>query len=140
MVNRLALWSLLAWHPLHSSAAQVQLPPAGGPGEVTVRVFAEDFPPGQDSTLAAQYLSTRFHIADGNGRAMPLTLRSMRRDGAVLILSLTMIIPPGFAGGSIWHGVLAERFDDQVNLVQVRHGARTATLLFSRGDGPKPLP
>lgn len=140
MVRLLALGTLLAWHPLHSSAAQVELPPAGGPAEVTVRVFAEDFPPGQDSTAAARYLTSRFRIVDRNRQAVPLTLRSMRREGVLLILSVTMTLPAGWSGGSIWHGVLAERFDDQVNLVQVRRGTRNTTLLFSRGDGPKPLP
>lgn len=139
MVSLIAAATLLALHPLHSSSAQVQLPPAGGTGEVTVRVFADDFPPGHDSTATVRYLADRFHITGQNGQAIPLVLRALHRDGVVLILSLTMTIPPGF-GGTIWHGVLAERFTDQVNLVQVHHGARNATLLFSRGDGPKPLP
>lgn len=138
-MSLIAAATILALHPLHSSSAQVQLPPSGGTGEVTVRVFAEDFPPGQDSAAAVQYLVRRFRITSQNGQAIPLVLRRLRRDGVVLILALTMTIPAGF-GGSIWHGVLAERFPDQVNLVQVHRGARNATLLFSRGDGPKPLP
>jgi hypothetical protein len=40
----------------------------------------------------------------------------------------------------VWHGVLAEKFSDQVNLVRVQRGDRSASLLFIAGDGPKPLP
>ena len=140
MVTLVALGALLTWHPLHSSSAQVRLPVSGGPGDVTVRVFADDFPPGQDSASAAQYLSARFRITDQSGRWAPLALQSLRRDGVLLILSLRMTLPAGFRAVSIWHGVLAERFPDQVNLVQVIRGTRNATLLFSRGDGAKPLP
>ena len=140
MVSLVTLGALLAWHPLHSSSAQVRLPEAGGSGEVTVRVFADDFPPGQDSASAARYLIARFRITDQNGRAVPLALRSLRRNGVLLILSLTMTLPHDFRGGSIWHGVLAERFTDQVNLVQVSRGTQNGTLLFARGDGAKPLP
>jgi hypothetical protein len=58
----------------------------------------------------------------------------------VLVLTLSAPAPAGLSGARIWHGVLAERFGDQVNIVQARYGGRSATLLFTAGDGPKPLP
>ena len=36
--------------------------------------------------------------------------------------------------------VLTERFADQVNLVRATYAGRSATLIFTRGDGPKALP
>ena len=38
------------------------------------------------------------------------------------------------------HLLLHDRFSDQVNVVRASDGRRNTTLLFLRGDGPKPLP
>jgi hypothetical protein len=137
----LSLLALLALpHPIHSSAATITLPPGGRVVSVAVRVFGDDFPPGRDPAAIARYLGQRFRLLDRRGRPMALTLDALHQDGAVLVLELSVPAPEGLAGVRIWHGVLAERFDDQVNIVQARYGGRSASLLFSAGDGPKPLP
>lgn len=127
-------------HPIHSSSAVVTIPPGGGSVSVTLRVFADDFPPGPLPVPAARYLAERFRVSDSRGRAVPLTVVEIRAEGVVLILTLTAPAPDGLVGARIWHGVLAERFPDQVNLVQVHRGTRSASLLFTATDGPKPLP
>jgi len=127
-------------HPIHSSAAVLELAPGARTAQLQVRVFADDFPPGTDRQAAVLYLQKRFILTDREGSPMPLSLLGTRTDGVVLILTLTAPAPRGLAGARIWHGVLAERFADQVNIVQARYAGRSASLLFTAEDGPKTLP
>ena len=137
----LSLLAVLALPPpIHSSAATITLPPGGRVAVVSLRVFGDDFPPGRDPAGIARYLAQRFRLLDRRGRSLALTLDVIRPEGAVLVLELSAPLPEGLAGVRIWHGVLAERFDDQVNIVQARYGGRSVSLLFIAGDGPKPLP
>lgn len=127
-------------HPIHSSSAALALPAGSATASLVLRVYADDFPPGRDPAAIARYLGERFRITDAKGRAVPLRLEAVRAEGVVLVLTLSAPAPAGLSGARIWHGVLAERFGDQVNIVQARYGGRSASLLFTAGDGPKPLP
>lgn len=46
----------------------------------------------------------------------------------------------GLHGAGISNAVLTDRFADQVNVVRATYDRRTATLIFTRGEGPKALP
>lgn len=127
-------------HPIHSSSAILELDPGGRLVRVTIRVFAEDFPPGLRPEAIDEYLGQRFTLADNALAAMPLQLKRVRSEGAVLVLDLTAPAPRGLTGTRVWHGVLSERFSDQVNIVQARHAGRSTSLLFTATDGPKALP
>lgn len=141
MVALLALLTLLAArHPIHSSAASLTLAADGHTAAVVLRVFADDFPPGRARDAIGRYLAARFRIADAAGQALPLTLESIEPEGVVLELRLRVEVSRGLSGVRVWHGVLAERFADQVNIVQAHYGGRTVSLLFTASDGPKPLP
>ena len=141
MLSALALLALLAGrHPIHSSSASLTLTPGAARATLLLRVFAEDFPPGRDAGATERYLAARFALSDAAGRALPLRLEAARLEGPVLTLQLSVAVPRGLSGLRIWHGVLAERFSDQVNLLQARYGGRSLSLLFTAGDGPKPLP
>lgn len=139
-MSALLLALLLLRHPIHSSSAVLTVEPGSGTASVTLRVFADDFPPGSDSAAAVRYLASRFLILDRQGRQLPLTVDQVRQDGVVLLLMLSVPAPGDLAGGRIWHGVLAEKYADQVNLVQVHRGSASGTLLFSPHAGAKPLP
>ena len=58
----------------------------------------------------------------------------------MLLLRLRGEAPAGLAGARVRHSVLCERFDDQVNIVRATYAGRSASLLFTRGDGAKALP
>jgi hypothetical protein len=136
----LALIALLGTrHPIHSSSAVVTIPADMTRVTVELRVFADDFPPGPARAAIDRYLAERFHLLDGRGAIVPLRLDRIGVDGVVLVLTLSAP-PDGLSGGKIWHGVLAEKFSDQVNLVRVQHAGRSASLLFVTGDGAKRLP
>jgi Domain of unknown function (DUF6702) len=141
VVAVLALTTLLAArHPIHSSAASLTLRPDGRSAAVVVRVFADDFPPGREPGSIDRYLAARFRLSDAAGNPLGLKLDAVNREGPVLLLRLTAELPHGLAGVRVWHGVLAERFTDQVNIVQAHYAGRTVSLLFTASDGPKPLP
>ena len=127
-------------HPIHSSSAEIRAEAGDATATITVRVFADDFPPGTDSVAAAAYLADRFRVLQRDGRQARLSLTHLRVEGPVILAHLTAATPMGLAGARIWHGVLTERFDDQVNLVLVRHGGRSIRLVFTASDAPKPLP
>ena len=138
MVNDLLLALALAWHPLHASSAVIVIPSGSQRGTLSLRVFAEDFPPGRDRSAIARYLNQRVHISRDRQR-LALTLEQVRIEGDTQILELSFAAPGSCRGVSVWNTVLAEKFEDQVNLVQIRCGTSAKHLVFSPGEGPKRL-
>jgi hypothetical protein len=134
-----------ARHPMHTSVAEVR--DAAGRVEVTIRVFPDDLEaavPGAakadaDSSLASYVLRT-FAIVGGDGQPVPLRWMGLERVGDVLRLRLEGDSRARLAGAAIIHGILLERFPDQVNVVRATYDGRTATLLFLPGDAAKRLP
>ena len=127
-----------SWHPLHASSAVVEIAP-GGIGSVTIRAFADELGWARDSLQAADYLGTRFLLTGEAGRRIPLELVSVREDRDALEFVLRLAAPARCEGLRLWNGVLAERYADQVNLVQIRCGGRSRQLIFSAGEGSKAL-
>lgn len=138
MLTLLTMFGLA--HPIHSSAAVLEMDATGRVAHLRLRVFADDFPPGEDRQAITVYLRTRFTLTDRTGAEAQFTLHRVRTDGPVLVLELTAQTPRGVAGARVWHGVLAERFADQVNIVQARYAGRSALLLFTASDRAKSLP
>lgn len=130
--------ALASWHPLHASTATVDIASTGA-GSVTIRAFADDLPWAGDSLHAAEYLATRFLMTDAGGRRIPLLLVTVRFERDALIFELKLGARARCQGLRIWHGLLAERYFDQVNLVQVRCGGLRRHLIFSAGEGSKTL-
>lgn len=130
--------ALASGHPLHVSTATVNIGSTGA-GSVTIRAFADDLPWAGDSLRAADYLATRFLVTDARGRRLPLVLVSVRFERDALIFDLKLGARASCEGLRIWHGLLAERYSDQVNLVQARCGGLRRQLIFSAGEGSKTL-
>ena len=127
-----------SWHPLHASSAVVDIVPDGN-GSVTIRAFADEIGWARDSVQAAEYLGSRFLLTCAGGRRIPLVLVSVREDRDALEFVLRVAAPARCEGLRLWNGVLAERYADQVNLVQFRCGGRSRQLIFSAGEGSKAL-
>ncbi|MGH7560981.1 MAG: DUF6702 family protein [Gemmatimonadales bacterium] len=152
MVSGLLLPSLflaaaLARHPIHAASALLVWSPSSGVAEITVRAFEDDFlaatgpgDGGAPSEAALRYLRTRFRVTGPDGAVLALRLVESRREGAALVFVLRAPAPRGLSGGAVWHGVLTERFADQVNLVRIRQGGTTTTLLFTARDGARRIP
>jgi len=132
-------------HPMHTSAAEIR--EVSGRVVVTIRVFPDDLNtavPGAsagraDSALAG-YVQRTFEIAGRDGRAVPLLWEGLDRAGDVLEIRLESGAAVALSGTAVRHGLLLDRFPDQVNVVRATYGTRTATLLFMRGDEAKRLP
>jgi hypothetical protein len=140
-----------ARHPLHTTLTQLAVRPATRSVEIVMRVFVDDFSAavarrGDTRTVAAPpsdsaaygYVAAAFALTDRAGRRLPLRWVGARRTGDLLWLTLTA--PAATLDGlRVSNRVLVELHADQVNIVQATVGARRASLLFTRGDGAKPL-
>jgi hypothetical protein len=138
MVIVALLGMTLAWHPLHASSATIVITPGSARGTVSIRVFADDFPPGRDSVRIVRYLRERFSLMQDR-KPITLTYEGHRLEGDTQTLELSLAGPTHCSNLEVWHGLLADRFPDQVNLVRVRCGGRMGHLIFSAGEGPKRL-
>ena len=122
-------------HPTHTSTAELDV--RNDSVHVAIRLFADDLAGTGD---LRGYVEDRFGIVDAGGVAVRLEWRGTRRSGEVVTARLAAGAPGALEGARVRHELLMERFADQVNFVRVSRGARTATLVFTRGDRSKPLP
>jgi hypothetical protein len=129
-----------ARHPIHASSAVITAHPGAAVAEIVLRAYADDLPPGSHPGQITRYLTDRFRITDRAGRRIPLRVEAARVVGPTVVTVLSAAIPKGLAGARIWHGVLAERFPDQVNIVRAHYGGRVASLVFTASDSAKSLP
>jgi hypothetical protein len=122
-------------HPTHTSSAELTC--AGDSVHVTIRMFAEDAPEGG---LVRVQVRDRFRLADRRGVAIELAWMGAEPAGDLLLVRIGGRTPIGLSGATIVNQILTDRFTDQVNLVRAACAGRAATLIFTRGDGPKALP
>jgi len=122
-------------HPMHTSSAE--LVHGADSVRVVIRVFADDI-----AAVGAMrpYLEERFGIVDRSGQSVRLEWAGSEAAGDVLTIRLRGRIAGGLSGAKVDDRVLIDRFADQVNVVRAAYDGRSATLIFTRGDGPKPLP
>lgn len=140
-----------AAHPLHSTIADVS--ENNGTVRATIRVFADDFgtavtrslrgrpvPAGTKWDAAAvAYITSAFTLADRAGR--PLSLRScgVRRSADVYFVCVETTTSAALESLTVRNRILCDVWDDQVNVVQATVVGGRRSLLFTKGDGAKPL-
>lgn len=138
-------------HPLHTTMTRlVQRPDSTS--ELMIRAFADDFlfvatgRTAKDAASAAtpsdsaasRYVTRSVRIRDASGRAIPLRWCGLRRTGEVVWVCVRA---HGVTAGSrLENRLLLERFDDQVNVVQIERGPARTTLLFTKQRPVRPLP
>jgi hypothetical protein len=141
-------------HPLHTTITTITYDGASHQATVTVRVFANDL----DTAIARRthgrspvsgrasdagnfaYLASVFTAAGPDGRPLAVEWCGSRLTGDLLWACLRLTTPGGLSGVRIRNQALAEVFDDQVNVVMAEYDGRRESLLFTKGDGAKPLP
>ena len=140
-------------HPIHTSIAEADYNRATQRLEVAVRVFADDFeaalgaaigkkislertPASEFDALAQRYLRERFAVVPAGG-SQPADLtwigRELKDASNEVWLYFELALPGGVDGARVRHGLLTERFSDQLNSVRLRDGARQTTLVFPPG-------
>lgn len=119
-------------HPVHVSVTE--LLSQGARATVRIRVFAEDFPPGADEAEARRYVARHVSLSEKSGKPVSLSWLRTWVDGELRYVELAAEIANGLGGHRLVNTLLFERFEDQVNVVQVREGGRRrTTLVFTRG-------
>jgi uncharacterized protein DUF6702 len=147
-----ALLLVAAWlvHPLHTSLAEVRYDASGSEVQISLRVFAEDFadavrtsqrlsaatPVGEEATMA--YVARTFVLMSGDRTRVPLAWCGVRREGDLSWICLRGR-SPGAKDLRLTNRVLVERFDDQINIVQVELEGRRTSYLFTARDGTRTL-
>ena len=143
--------SIARAHPLHTSFAQLAVDTETGAVNVSLRVFIDDFSaaaaqwskrnPGESGMSAAvAYARASFTIRESSGRAIILQSCGEKRVGDLMYVCLRGKLSPRASVSTVLSRPLVEKFDDQVNIVQVTYSNRKANLLFTRGDKEKRLP
>jgi hypothetical protein len=122
-------------HPTHASSAE--LVHDADSVRVAIRVFADDI-----ATVGAvrSYIGDRFAIVDRSGKAIRLEWVGAEASGDVRTIRMRGRIVGSLSGATVSNRILTDRFADQVNIVRAAYDRRAATLIFTRGDGPKALP
>ncbi len=140
-------------HPLHTSLAELTHDARRGTLQITVRIFADDFAaavskqtgrrPAADHSVseaaAFAYMRGAFALSDRRKRPIALVWCGMRRAGDVVLVCLRASVGRSLGGARLDDRLLHDLFDDQINIVKVMAGARQRSLLFTKGDGAKPL-
>lgn len=140
MVGGLILALAVAAHPLHSSVTTIAWHAETHTIELAMRVFTQDL----NNALARRpgsacgYAQAVMLLNDTAGKPIPTGQCSVttEQDVTWIRLSATVGDPRGLR---LVNMVLFEMFADQINIVQASIGGRSHTMLFTRGDGPKPL-
>lgn len=126
---------------------------AGGAVVVKVRVYVDDFAAAAarhagttaDSNhvvpdaVAFAYTAAHLALADRSGRRLALQWCGSRRQAEVLWICLRSAVAD-LRGLQVRNTLMFDRFEDQVNILQVVERRRRRSLLFTKGDGFKPLP
>ena len=136
-------------HPLHLSIAEASYNRAAQTLEISVRVFADDFaaklssrsgrrislektPAPEIDALSFAYLGATFTVKSASGTPLPLRWvgREFDEKENYLWFHIEVALPGGPSGARIFHGVLTDEFDDQLNSLFVRDGKQSATLVY----------
>jgi hypothetical protein len=143
-----------AAHKFHASLAEVEYNAKERRVEIAVRLFVEDFEEALgkasgrrvrlDATpdvadLGAAYLRERLTITGPDGRALELKWVGMESKVDEAWVYLEAPSADGLAGATVSDRVFFELFDDQVNTVNLKDGARRTTVVFKPGDGPRSI-
>lgn len=116
-------------HRLHAHDAELTLQATTGAAQVDITVV-------RNQAQLMLYIETHFVLADG-GKRITLEPLGAEFEGEAILLyqECKLAAPPRDL--SIDNRILRDVFEGQTNLVNVRLGQRTRTLIFSGGDGVK---
>ena len=138
-----------AAHKFHTSFTEAEYNARERSLEITLRTFPDDLENvlirrsgkavrlGQKKeaeALLVAYLQETFQLKTARGEAVKLSWVGMDAgvDSAWLYFEAKM--PDGFAGAQLRNQFLFDLYDDQINLVNVKHDKRKRALTFKNGD------
>lgn len=150
LATRLALLPIVfAAHPLHTSLAEIAYDPAAKEIRISIRVFVDDLTKASTAYAAAHKISAQtmfvdytrsaFVVVDRGGHPLVLASCGSRPVGDLMWLCLRAPAPAGLAGMKVTHRILFDLYADQINIVQASYNGKRVSILFTRGDGFKPI-
>jgi len=116
-------------HRLHAHDAELCLAQKNGGAQIDISVL-------QSQAQLMMYVEGAFGLTDG-GKALALSPLGLELQGEAVLLYQECRLAEPPRDLAIDHRILRDVFENQTNLVNVRLGQRTRTLLFSGGDGVK---
>jgi hypothetical protein len=138
-------------HPLHTTLTTVTWQSDRRELEVAVRAFTRDLADAVTRALrspaasgvvsdsaACRYAMAALSVRDAAGAPLPVARCSTEHAADVTWIRLAIPAERPL-GLRLRNAFLFERFADQVNIVQAELAGATRTILFTAGDGPKPL-
>ena len=136
-----------ALHPLHTTLTELVEQPGGRQVTIVVRAFSDDLntalhagggiSPSAEDTLMSRYIRTRLSLRTATGVPVTMNWIGRRTTGDLTWITMEADVPGGLAGAHLRNAIHNELFSDQVNIVQARFAGRSASLLFTEGDGEK---
>ena len=141
-------------HKFHTSFTEAEYNAKEASLQITLRTFPDDLEiilgkrsgksvrldrKQETEPLLIAYLQETFQLKNAKGETLKLSWVGMEAgvDSAWLYFEAPM--PEGFTGMQLRNGFLFDLYDDQVNLVNVKQGARKRALTFKNGDNFQPL-
>lgn len=87
------------------------------------------------------YIQSKLQILDAENVPVPSNWIGYEVEEASAWVYLEFSFPSGtMKGCKMYHGVLIDAFDEQVNLLNIKHGKRRKTLKFRKRDPWKKMP
>jgi Domain of unknown function (DUF6702) len=136
-----------ALHPLHTTLTELVEQPGGKRVTIVVRAFSDDLntavqagaaiSPSAEDTLLSRYVRTHLGLRTAAGVPVAMNWIGRRATGDLTWITMEADVPGGLAGAHLRNAIHNELFSDQVNIVQARFAGRSASLLFTGGDGEK---
>ena len=141
-------------HKFHTSFAEADYDAQTRALQITLRTFPDDLETilsrraghavslDDKKTAAAltfAYLQEVFELKDARGRAVMLAWVGMEAGVDNVWLYFEARLPAGVRGAQLRDRWLADLYEDQINLVNVRHGDQKLALTFDRSAGFQPI-
>lgn len=136
-------------HKFHASLANVEYNETTKSAEISIRVFADDLEASlgkrhgsrvqigltpNAEKIAFDYVASAFELRDRSGAKVDLRWVGMEPQADVVWIYVEAPLEAGLDGATVDDRIFFDLFRDQVNLVNVRHGDRKASLVFE-ADG-----
>ncbi|WP_395717028.1 DUF6702 family protein [Prosthecobacter sp.] len=150
-------------HSLHQSTAEAEYNPTTKKLEVSLTVFINDLelalvrqceremriekiPAAEFDAQIQAYLAKTFVVTDTAGKTAKIKWvgrqlddESKKSDDPMVTLFFEIGLPDGPNGKTLRHSVFHDLFNDQINLLHLRHETRQAELRFTKDEALKKI-
>ncbi len=146
-------------HKIHVSVTQFEYNKSNQRVEIALRVFSDDLEnalskhagraiklipsdPAKNrelGDLVVSYLADSFELKNKTGKVVRLNWDGMEGQTDVHWIYLEARAPSGLEGFQLRNRIFFDLFDDQVNIVNTRHGSKQLGVMFEAKDGFKPI-